>query len=201
MNIGIIGAAAVGETLAAECIRAGHEVLLSNRRGPASLTSLIHRLGHKAKAGTLEQAAACNLVILAIPWVSVAQALPALPKWEGRILIDATNTFLNYLPDYKVADLGDDSGSEIIARLAPDARVVKAFNTLPIAGFFTGAPDGHRRVAFLAGDDAQAKACVTDLIKSLGLAPIDLGPLASGGRQMHLGGVFNGAELLKPDER
>ncbi|MEB0122630.1 F420-dependent NADP oxidoreductase, partial [Pseudomonas sp. CCI1.2] len=69
------------------------------------------------------------------------------------------------------------------------------------AGFFTGAPDGHRRVAFLAGDDAQAKACVTELIKSLGLAPIDLGPLASGGRQMHLGGVFNGAELLKPDER
>ncbi|MDY7560255.1 NAD(P)-binding domain-containing protein [Pseudomonas sp. 10B1] len=201
MNIGIIGAAAVGETLAAECIRAGHELLISSRRGPASLTSLIHRLGHKAKAGTLEQAAACELVILAIPWISVAQALPALPKWEGRILIDATNTFLNYLPDYKVADLGEDSGSEIVARLAPDARVIKAFNTLPIAGFFNLAPDGFKRVAFLAGDDAGAKAAVTDLIKSIGLAPIDLGPLATGGRLMQLGGVFNGAELLKANER
>ena len=201
MNIGIIGAAAVGETLAAGFIRAGHEVLLSNRRGPASLTALIHRLGHKAKAVTLEQAAACDMVLLAIPWVSVAQVLPALPKWGGRILIDATNTFLSYVPDFKVADLGEDSGSEMIARLAPDARVIKAFNTLPIAGFFNGAPEGYRRVAFLAGDDADAKTLVAGLIKSMGLAPVDLGPLSSGGRLMQLGGIFNGAELLKADGR
>jgi predicted dinucleotide-binding enzyme len=201
MNIGIIGAAAVGETLAVEFIRAGHEVLLSNRRGPGSLVSLIHRLGPKAKAVTLEQAAACPLVLLAIPWVAVAEALPALPKWEGRILIDATNTFLNYVPDFKVADLGDDSGSEIVARLAPDARVVKAFNTLPINGFFMGSPDGYKRVTFLAGDDAKAKRLVAELITAIGLAPMDLGSLSSGGRMMQLGGMFNGAELLKADER
>ncbi len=200
MNIGIIGAAAVGETLAVEFIRAGHEVLISNRRGPGSLASLIHRLGPEAKAVTLEQAAACPLVLLAIPWVAVAQALPALPAWEGRVLIDATNTFLNYVPDFKVADLGDDSGSEIIARLAPDARVVKAFNTLPINGFFMGSPDGYKRVAFLAGDDAQAKDLVGELIAAIGLAPMDLGSLASGGRMMQLGGMFNGVELLKADE-
>ncbi|MDB6145791.1 MAG: hypothetical protein JWP80_4835, partial [Pseudomonas sp.] len=138
MNIGILGAAAVGETLAVEFIRAGHEVLMGNRRGPGSLASLIHRLGPKAQAVTLDQAAACPLVLLAIPWIAVAEALTALPKWEGRILIDATNTFLNYVPDFKVADLGEDSGSEIVARLAPGARVIKAFNTLPINGFFMG---------------------------------------------------------------
>lgn len=201
MNIGIIGAAAVGETLAVEFIRAGHEVLLSNRRGPGSLASLIHRLGPRAKAVTQEQAAACPLVLLAIPWVAVAEALPALPTWEGRVLIDATNSFLNYFPDFKAADLGDDSGSEIIARLAADARVVKAFNTLPINGFFMGSPDGYKRVTFLAGDDAEAKGLIGELIAAMGLAPVDLGALATGGRMMQLGGVFNGVELLKADER
>jgi predicted dinucleotide-binding enzyme len=196
MNIGIIGAAAVGETLAAEFIRAGNDVLLSNRRGPTSLTTLIHKLGPKAKAATLAQAAACDLVVLAIPWINVAQLLPGLPKWQGRILIDATNTFLNYLPDYKVADLGEDSGSEIVARLAADAKVIKAFNTLPIAGFFNAVPDGYRRVTFLAGDDVDAKNSVKGLISSMGLAPIDLGPLGRGGRLMQLRGVFNGVELL-----
>jgi 8-hydroxy-5-deazaflavin:NADPH oxidoreductase len=200
MNIGILGAAAVGETLAVEFIRAGHEVLISNRRGPASLASLIHRLGPKAKAVTLDEAAACPLVLLAIPWVAVAEALPALPAWDGRILIDATNTFLNYVPDFKVADLGEDSGSEIVARLAHGARVVKAFNTLPINGFFMGSPDRYKRVAFIAGNDAEAKQVVSDLITSIGLAPIDLGSLGRGGRSMQLGGRFNGVELLRADE-
>lgn len=201
MNIGILGAATVGETLAAAFIQAGHEVLLSNSRGPGSLASLIRKLGPKAKAGTLDQAAACPLVVLAIPWFKVAEALPKLPKWEGRILIDATNTFLNYYPDFKVADLGEDSGSEIVARLAPDAKVIKAFNTLPIGGFFTGVPDGYKHVAFLAGDDAGAKALVTELITAIGLAPMDLGALGRGGRLMQLGGIFSGAELLKANER
>jgi len=201
MNIGIIGAAAVGETLAAEFIRAGHDVLLSNSRDPASLATLIHRLGPKAKAGTPDQAAVCEVVVLAIPWTKVETVLPTLPKWEGRILIDATNTFLNYVPDFRVADLGEDSGSEIVSRLAPGARVVKAFNTLPIAGFFNGVPDGYKRVAFLAGDDAQAKNRVSGLIEAIGLAPIDLGELGRGGRQMQLGGIFNGVELLKANER
>jgi predicted dinucleotide-binding enzyme len=201
MNIGMIGAATVGETLAAAFILAGHDVVLSNRRGPGSLASLIHKLGPKAKAGTLAQAAACPIVVLAIPWFNVASALPALPKWEGRVLIDATNTFLHYLPDFRVADLGEDSGSEIVARLAPDAKVIKAFNTLPIAGFFLDAPVGYRRVTFLAGDDAKAKALVIGLIESIGLAPMDLGALGNGGRLMQLGGIFNGAELLKARDR
>lgn len=201
MNIGMIGAAAVGETLAAEFIQAGHDVVLSNRRGPGSLASLIHKLGPKAKAGTLDQAAACPIVVLAIPWFNVANALQALPKWEGRILIDATNIFLNYFPDFRVADLGEDSGSEIVAGLAPDAKVVKAFNTLPIAGFFFDVPSGYKRVAFLAGDDAKAKTLVAGLIESIGLAPMDLGALNGGGRLMQLGSVFNGVELLKADGR
>ncbi|MGV8918409.1 MAG: NADPH-dependent F420 reductase [Pseudomonas sp.] len=200
MNIGILGAATVGEALAVEFIRAGHEVLISNRRGPGSLSLLIHRLGPKAKAVTLEQAAGCPLVILAIPWVGVKEALPKLPKWEGRILIDATNTFLNYV-DFAVDQLGEDSGSEIVARLAPDAKVVKTFNTLPISGFFNAVPEGHTRVAFLAGDDVQAKASVAALIKSIGLTPMDVGALGSGGRLMQLGGVFSGAELLKVNDR
>ena len=200
MNIGILGAATVGEALATEFIRIGHDVMISNRRGPGSLSLLIHRLGPKAKAVTLEQAAACPIVVLAIPWVSVKDALPKLPRWEGRILIDATNTFLNYV-DFSVDQLGDASGSEIVAQLAPGAKVVKTFNTLPISSFFNPAPDGHQRVAFLAGDDPQAKASVAALLKALGLVPMDLGALGSGGRLMQLGGVFSGAQMLKANDR
>jgi predicted dinucleotide-binding enzyme len=84
-------------------------------------------------------------------------------RWDGRILVDATNIFKSYAPDYQRDDLGGDSGSETIARLAPQARVVKAFNTLPIATMFAEAPAGMKRVLFLAGDDDHSKLTVGGL--------------------------------------
>jgi predicted dinucleotide-binding enzyme len=201
MNIGIIGAAAVGETMAAAFIQAGHDVLLSNRRGPQSLAPLINKLGPKAQAVTVAQSAACPVVLLAIPWTKVTEVLDSVVQWQAQVVLDATNQFLNYAPDFRTADLGDDTSSEIVARRIPDAKVVKVFNTLPVTGFFADRPSGYRRVAFMAGDHGDAKGLVKGLIESLGLVPIDLGSLRSGGALMQLGGALNGVELLRPDGR
>jgi predicted dinucleotide-binding enzyme len=105
-------------------------------------------------------------------------------------------------PDRLVDDLKDDSGSEIVARLAPNARVVMAFNTLTIAKMF--APllaAGLKRVLFIAGDHTTVVAAVAGLAPEIGLAPFVTGPLTSGGRQMELGGPFSGLELLTEGDR
>jgi predicted dinucleotide-binding enzyme len=118
--------------------------------------------------------------------------------WNGRILVDTTNIFTSYAPDFQVDDLKGDSGSEIVARLAPSARVVKAFNTVPFVTMSIAQPAGTRRVLVVAGDDAAAASTVANLIRDVWLHPIVLGRLASAGRQMELGGIFSGLELFTP---
>ena len=198
MKIGFLGASTVARTLATHFIRAGYEVILSNSRGPDSLSQICTELGSNAQAGTVDEAAAADIVVLAVPWVQVHVLLSGRASWERRILVDATNIFLSYAPDFRVADLGVDSGSEIVARLAPDARIVKAFNTLPIQQFFEGAPRGNgRRVLFVAGDDVDAKNTVAGLGEAIGLAAIDLGSLKYGGRLMQLGGALSAVKLIR----
>ena len=124
--------------------------------------------------------------------------LPPDIPWHGRILVDTMNIFTTYAPEFLADDLKGDSGSEIVARLAPSAHVVKAFNTLPFAKMFAPLPSGLERVLFVAGDHAAAVATVAGLISELGLHPIAIGSLASAGRQMELGGPFSGLELFAP---
>lgn len=129
MKIGTIGAGTVALAFARQALAAGHQVVLSNSRGPASLQPLVAELGRGASTGTREEAASAEMVLLAVPWPLIPQALAGLPAWDGRILIDATNQFTSLTPAV-VADLGNTTGSEFVARLAPGARVVKALNTL-----------------------------------------------------------------------
>ena len=91
MKFGTIGAGAVALAFARETMAAGHEVVLSSRRGPESLAGKIAELGHGASAATVEAAASLDYVLLAIPWTNVEDALRGLPAWNGRVLIDATN--------------------------------------------------------------------------------------------------------------
>ncbi|TIX51155.1 NADPH-dependent F420 reductase [Alteraurantiacibacter aquimixticola] len=197
MQIGILGAATVGQTLASRLSEAGHDATIANSRGPESLRDLVAELGQCVTAGTLVEALDKPVVIMAVPWTKVADLLSADIAWNGRILVDATNIFVSYAPDFEIDDLGEDSGSEIVARLAPTARVVKAFNTLPIEHMFAPLPaDGLRRVLFLAGDDAEAVGTVAQLVDDMHLRPIAIGSLASGGRMMQLGGPFSGLELF-----
>src|SRR5882724_3171177 len=147
MKVGTIGAGTVALAFAREALAAGHEVVLSSRRGPDSLASTVAELGRGASAASVEDAAHLDYVLLAVPWPNVENALKGLPAWNGRVLIDATNPFIEYSPKLVLADLGDKGASEIVADLAPGAQVVKAFNSI-VAAHFNEGPTKHggRRV-------------------------------------------------------
>ncbi|MET8554439.1 NAD(P)-binding domain-containing protein [Streptomyces sp. NPDC004959] len=200
MRIGTLGAGTVAQAIARHALAHGHEVVLSNGRGPASLAGLVGALGPLARAGTPRQAAAAELVVLAVGWPQIPEATAGLPPFDGRVVIDTTNQFASPPPHARIADLGELTGSEYVASLLPGARVVKAFNTL--YGQYIAANPRHeagRQVLFLAGDDADAKATVGDLTAAFGFAPVDLGSLREGGRLMQLGGPLSGLHALKQD--
>jgi hypothetical protein len=196
-RIGIIGAGAIGQAMAKQIIRAGLSVTLSNSRGPASLAGIIEQLGPKARAGSVRDAAAADIVFLSVNWEHLPSALADLPAWDGRIVIDATNPVIH--PGFQLAELGGRNSSEVVTDLLPGARLVKAFNTL-LAAVLASDPHqaGGKRVVFLSGDDAAAKSTVGQLIDQLGFFGIDLGSLAVGGKlQQFPGGPLPALNLIK----
>jgi predicted dinucleotide-binding enzyme len=197
MNIGIIGAGGIGQAFAAQVVRAGHEVTLSNSRGPASLAPVVSRLGPSARAGSREEAAQADIVVLAVQWQQLEGALAGLPPWNGRILIDTTNPVI--MPEFRKADLGERSSSEVVASKAPGARIVKTANnfTPELLASDPSEAGGHR-VLFMSGDDAAAKKEVTGVLAKAGFAVVDLGSLAVGSRlQQFPGGPLPGLNLIK----
>jgi 8-hydroxy-5-deazaflavin:NADPH oxidoreductase len=195
LTVGIIGAGTLGQVLAAQAVAAGYRVKLSNSRGPESLKEVVARLGANASAGTTAEAAQADLVIFSVLWDQVHKALDGLPDWGGRVVIDATNQWGG--PGTEIADLGDQTGSEYVAALMPGARVVKALNTLVGAVIAEASRNGDRLIAFLAGDDADAKDVVSKFADSIGLEPVDLGGL-SAGRLMQVGsGPFPAFHAVK----
>jgi 8-hydroxy-5-deazaflavin:NADPH oxidoreductase len=200
MHIGMIGAGRVAQSVARYLLQAGHTVLLSNSRGPESLSELVMEFGRGATAGTAAEAAQAPIVLLAVPWAAAPQALSGLPAWQCRILIDATNQYVSEGSQLVVTDLGGLGSSEIVAELAPGARFVKAINSVYIKNFAAGPRLGEvRRVIFLSGDDADAKHEVGTLITGLGFAVIDLGDLQTGGRMQQAGGPLAGLDLFQRD--
>lgn len=196
-HIGTIGAGAIGQAMAKQVVRAGMSVTLSNSRGPASLAGIIEQLGPQARAGSVRDAAAADIVFLSVTWEHLQPALADLPSWDGRIVIDATNPVLQ--PGFRLAELGGRNSSEVVTDLLPGARLVKAFNTL-LAAVLASDPNqaGGKRVVFLSGDDAAAKSTVGRLIDQLGFLGINLGSLAVGGRlQQFPGGPLPALNLIK----
>jgi predicted dinucleotide-binding enzyme len=194
MKIGFIGASVVAQTIAKHALICGHEVLLSNSRGPDSLALLIRELGPGASAGTIQQAAEQTLVVLAVKWSSVQAALFSVVDWKGRILIDATNRIASLDP-FSLGDISGRTSSEIVADLAAGARVVKAFNSVPMSWISDFSGSKARTVLFISGDDPQAKQPVNELIEQFGFGCVDLGMLAGGGRLQQLGGSLGGVRL------
>jgi len=181
-TFGIIGAGNIGQTVAKHLVKAGYGVTLSNSTGPDSLKDITASLGAGATAGTPEDAAKADIVLLALPWSAVS-ALGSLTDWKDKVVIDATNAFISYAPDFRVADLGGRASSEVVAAQLPGARLVKAFNTLYFKILALSPEEaGGRRVLFYSGNDAAAKKEVSDVIESLGFASIDLGDLATGSK-------------------
>jgi hypothetical protein len=188
-NVGIIGAGRIGKTMAQIASRAGRRVVISNSRGPESLASVVEELGDRVSAGTVEEAAAADIVVLAVMWPDVPKAVTGL-DWEGRILIDPTN-------DFDPRDLNGRTSSEIVADLVIPARVVKTANILE-AGLLASDPHeaGGQRVMPLSGDDADAKSAVRALLEAAGFFVVDLGGLREGGQMQQFGGPLAGLNLI-----
>jgi predicted dinucleotide-binding enzyme len=196
-TIGIIGAGNIGRAIAQALSAKGVAVTLSNSRGPESLATAVAEFGPLVTAGTREEAAAKDIVFVAVNWSKLPDALAGLPPFGGRIVVDANNPI--EAPLFKPAELGGRLSSEIFADLVPGARVVKAFNHLLAQLLATDpASDGGKRVLFYSGDDAGAKAAVGALIDRLGFFGIDLGSLAIGGRLTQFpGGPLPALNLVK----
>ena len=191
-SVGIIGAGRLGQATARTALRAGRRVVLANSRGPDSLASVTGALGEGAVAGTVEAAAGADIVVIAVPWPRVGEAVEGL-RLDGRIVVDATN-------DFDPGDLDGSTSSEVVAGLVPGARVVKAANTLGAAVLGADPHEaGGRRVIFLSGDDAAAKTEVATLFEEAGFAAIDLGGLATGGAMQQVGGPLAGVTLIRPE--
>ena len=188
-TVGIIGAGHIGQALARTALRANRKVVIANSRGPESLAPVVAALGAGVSAGTVVQAAAAGIVAIAVPWTDVPAAVTGL-HWDGQTVIDATNVWN--------IDLGGRTSSEIVADLVPGARLVKAANTLAANDLAADPHEaGGRRVIFLSGDDAPAKATVVELFDAAGFFPIDLGDLVTGGRMQQLGGPLPSHNLIR----
>ena len=200
MKIGFIGAGNVTGTFGRHLINAGHTIVVSNSRGPETLADFVADLGPGAIAGTKQQAAECDVVVLASHWVKVPEALKGI-DWRDRILIDATNAHLDP-PDISLAGvtrsraaLKGRTSSEIVAEMAVGARLVKSISNMPMAWIKDFSPNKPRTVIFTSGDDTEAKHMVIDLINSTGLVAVDLGSLAKGGAMHEVGAPLSGLEL------
>jgi len=202
MEIGTIGAGAFAQAFAKRALKAGHKVKLSNNLSPESLREIVNQLGPGAMAATVEEALACEMVLLAVPWDNVPQTLASLPKWKNQILIDGTNPFHGSAGKFTPADVGNLSTSQFVAALAPGARVVKALNTMIVSNL-EAEPivNGARRVAFISADDDGAKGQVEVLLAGFGYSVIDLGNLRDGGLIQQAGGPLAGRNLFEEGER
>ena len=183
-TIGLIGSGNIGSAVARLAVAAGHDVVLSNSRGPETLQDLVDELGPRARAGTTEEAAeAGEIVVVTIP-LKAYRSVPVEPL-RGKIVIDTGN----YYPqrDGQIAELDDESTTtaELVQAHLPESHIVKAFNNInfgALAELARPSGDPERSVLAIAGDDAGAKARVGEFLDSLGYDTYDAGPLSEGWR-------------------
>ncbi|GAA2168921.1 MULTISPECIES: NADPH-dependent F420 reductase [Glycomyces] len=183
-TIGFIGSGHIGGTIARLAVNAGHNVVLSNRRGPDSLADLVAELGPNARAATpAEAAAAGDIVVVTVPFYAY-QTVP-VEELRGKVVIDTNN----YYPqrDGQIPELDDESTtvSELLQAHLPESSVVKGFNNITdkhIAALARPSGDPERSALLIAGDDAAAKQAVTAFLDSIGWDAYDAGPLAEGWR-------------------
>jgi len=183
-TIGFIGSGHIGGTVAGLAIAAGHDVVLSNSRGPETLADLVAELGPHASAATSTEAAERGeIVVVSIP-LRAYQDVPVEPL-AGKIVIDTNNYYWQRDGHFPEVDDESTTSAELLQRHLPTSRVVKAFNHIQYLQLAAdGQPAGseNRRALVIAGDDAEAKRVVTDLLDSFGYDVVDAGPLAEGWR-------------------
>lgn len=182
MTYAIIGSGTVGSTLAHFFAAKGVPVRIANSRGPNTLAELAARLGSVVTPVTVEEAVEADVVLFAVGSVTFKDVAALRQDWSGKIVIDVTNGFM-LPPEVQEAEFGGRLTSEVNAGRVPGAKLVKAFNQLPLKVLAGPVPDGiGRRVVFVSSDYEDASAAVAKLVDELGFAPIEVGKLAEGGR-------------------
>ena len=183
-RIAVIGTGNVGEALGPEFAAQGHTVVYGSREpGRQDVKDLVARTGHGASAATQREAVmGADIVVIAVPGGAAEEVVKGLGDLSGKIIIDPTNRVLRrqtggdgYVDYDKPANAS--SNAELIQSLAPNAKVVKAFNTLNVRQMVDPETSGGAITIPIVGDDAAAKATVAGLIKGMGLEVVDLGPL------------------------
>jgi 8-hydroxy-5-deazaflavin:NADPH oxidoreductase len=175
-SISIIGSGGMTTAIGGLAAKAGHTVEVMSRDA-AKARALAEQLGSGATTGTFGTAPAGDIVVLAVPYAVVLDVVKQYGgALAGKLLVDITNPinsdFTGFVTPY------DSSGAREIAKVAPaDAVIVKAFNTLNANVLAAGPVEGRPLDTFLAGDDGPAKARVSAFIETLGLRPMDAGPL------------------------
>jgi len=175
MKVSIIGTGNMGAGLAITFATAGHEVVIG-ARNPSKAIALAEQVGRGAVGGSVQVAVQlADVVVLALPYDAMAVALAEMPDLAGKVVVDISNPVT---ADFKDLTLGHTtSAAEEIQKLTPQARVVKAFNTIFAPLLTTDGRKGRSLQVFLASDDAAAKACVAELARSAGFEPVEAGPL------------------------
>jgi predicted dinucleotide-binding enzyme len=184
-TVGFIGSGRIGGTVARLSVAAGYRVIMSNSRGPQTLTGLVDELGPHAEAATGEQAATeGDLVVLTIP-LRAHQSVPVAPL-AGKLIIDTCNYYPQRDGQIAELDTGSLTSSELIQQHLATAQVVKAFNNIFYRHLLAlSRPAGAADWSYLpiAGDDADAKARVIAFLDAIGYGTVDAGPLAESWRQ------------------
>jgi 8-hydroxy-5-deazaflavin:NADPH oxidoreductase len=176
MDIAIIGAGNVGRALATSFARAGHSVIITSR-DPEDAGAVAAATGARVAATNVEAATAADIVALAIPYGSAEAVVAEIrDAVAGKIVVDVTNR-MAFGPTGPTIDAGE-SNAERLAESLPQAHIVKAFNTLFASNQADPIAAGVQLDGFVAGDDAAAKATVLELVRSVGLNPVDVGPLS-----------------------
>lgn len=179
MNIGFIGSGSVGSGLGKILSGKGHSVYFSARSTDKAL-SVAKSVGPGAQGGTVEEAARFGEVVLvATPWSSTAEAISAAGPLDGKIIIDCTNPLTSDLSGLSIGHT--TSAAEEIAKMVPGAKVVKAFNTVFAAIYNSRSRlfGSRKTTMFYCGDDIKAKDITKRLIIETGFEPVDAGPLKS----------------------
>jgi 8-hydroxy-5-deazaflavin:NADPH oxidoreductase len=210
MKIGIIGAGSIGSNAARLFIQAGHEVAISNSRGPETLQSLVKEFGNRAKATTVTNTAKFGeIILISIPF-GKHKELPA-DAFVGKIVIDSNNYYPERDGNFSEIDQGKITSSELLAAHLKGARIVKAFNTIWFEHLKSqgniNLPREDRRAIFIAGNDSNAKQTVSKLIDEIGFSAVDTGSLSDSKIQQPGAAIYNRnitakeAELLLKTKR
>lgn len=188
----IVGSGHVGRTLAGLFAKASIDVQIANSRGPESLTTIAKELGRHVAPVTLEHALDADVIFLAVGFMQVQAVAAKRSDWSGKLVVDVTNALQP--AEVRETELRGLLSSEINAEFVAGAKLVKAFNHLPIQKLgMNPQVEGQRQVVFVSSNDADASATVAALAEQLGFAPVELGWLDEGGVALHaVGGKPSG---------